>query len=1018
MIEYIEKAYKKMKSSVYYDKTQLILRDKVVDFESDNGWKLQKRFSEMSELLCGTNEEWNEYKRNLLASINVLVFPKKICCDDNTITMNTSKKSVVLEDVQYFFDCDVEVQILGVLWCLLLGVNIDNSFYEHSYGNRMKKNIINKDGMINRTPYLFQPYFEQYEGWRDKGLDIAQEALKKGNDIIILTLDFTRYFYSLNVEKKRFDDLLDEYSPKDSDIDIEVLRRSHDFIYEVISVYNDKYKGKEGNANLALPIGFFPSCILSNWYLDNFDKAICNRWNPLYYGRYVDDIIIVEKIEKSSDIYLKAEMEALNKEYVLDYYLCNCNAIKSNECTNNTSLLYKTEANERKNETIYHVNTQILNDEKGDITIKNEKVKIFYFKKEYTDALIDCFRKEIARNKSEFRFLPEDEGVLQQDDYSEIYKIKSDDTLNKLRGVDDIELNKFALSKFLGKYLRISTLIDDSRELKFEKEILKIFDNRAIIDNYTTWEKIIEVLVLDNKLEFLVGFVERIIKAIINIRCHEENQCINVKKTLLKFLRSSLARPLALSWGGDVECAIKEIYDFVNSDKSNTEVRELKKYFEKKVFSKCRNNYCKSRMCDKNAIPLIIDAIIDLNAKKRTLNDSDKLNLSRFSDCITKAKNLSLERIEYKYFPYTISPQDIEMCLVLNKMLSEDGLALSSDSVKKMQQIFVDINGFEIDNNSDIDVIPYADLEIEKKYKTELIKVGNDKKTAINIAIANTKLYIENFEKVLLDKPDRSYERYLKTVELINIAIKNKVDILILPEAFLPFEWISIIARTCAKIDMAIVVGIEHIKCKNTVYNLTATILPYKNENYSFSHLNLRNKVHYSPEEKRTIKSYGFKYNEGENYNLFNWKDIWFPVYCCFELTSIVDRAIFMSLADMLIAVEWNHDVNYYSNIIESLSRDLHCYCIQVNTSDYGDSRIMRPSKTENKDIVRTKGGKNNTILTDHINFDELRKFQVKGYELQKDDKKFKPIPPQFDYKKVRKKIQGVLWEELKKNSN
>ena len=75
--------------------------------------------------------------------------------------------------------------------------------------------------------------------------------------------------------------------------------------------------------------------------------------------------------------------------------------------------------------------------------------------------------------------------------------------------------------------------------------------------------------------------------------------------------------------------------------------------------------------------------------------------------------------------------------------------------------------------------------------------------------------------------------------------------------------------------------------------------------------------------------------------------NIYFSVYCCYELTSIVDRSLFQVYADMMIAVEWNKDINYYSNILESLSRDMHCYCIQVNTSDYGDSRITRPSKTE-----------------------------------------------------------------------
>ena len=40
---------------------------------------------------------------------------------------------------------------------------------------------------------------------------------------------------------------------------------------------------------------------------------------------------------------------------------------------------------------------------------------------------------------------------------------------------------------------------------------------------------------------------------------------------------------------------------------------------------------------------------------------------------------------------------------------------------------------------------------------------------------------------------------------------------------------------------------------------------------------------------------------------------------------------------------------------------------IRVNTSDYGDSRITQPTKTEKKDILRTKGGANAAVLVGKI---------------------------------------------------
>ena len=123
---------------------------------------------------------------------------------------------------------------------------------------------------------------------------------------------------------------------------------------------------------------------------------------------------------------------------------------------------------------------------------------------------------------------------------------------------------------------------------------------------------------------------------------------------------------------------------------------------------------------------------------------------------------------------------------------------------------------------------------------------------------------------------------------------------------------------------------------------------------------------------------------------------------------SIHYTKLYESYADMLVAVEWNRDTKYYSNILESLSRDIHCYCIQVNSSNYGDSRITKPSKTEEKDIIRTKGGKNSTILVDEIDIGALRSYQLKEYELQSKNNQFKATPPEFDTDIILAKIKGT----------
>ena len=54
---------------------------------------------------------------------------------------NWNNSTTEVDKLQYFLDMNVEGYILGVVWLLVIGNKIDNEIYEHSYGNRMRKNL-------------------------------------------------------------------------------------------------------------------------------------------------------------------------------------------------------------------------------------------------------------------------------------------------------------------------------------------------------------------------------------------------------------------------------------------------------------------------------------------------------------------------------------------------------------------------------------------------------------------------------------------------------------------------------------------------------------------------------------------------------------------------------------------------------------------------------------------------------------------------------------------------------------
>ena len=320
-----------------------------------------------------------------------------------------------------------------------------------------------------------------------------------------------------------------------------------------------------------------------------------------------------------------------------------------------------------------------------------------------------------------------------------------------------------------------------------------------------------------------------------------------------------------------------------------------------------------------------------------------------------------------------------------------------------------------------IDPLSRMETEDRKFYGTFVGWNSNDSLQKLRIAVGNVELSESDLRSALDRSPVRSYERYAELRKVINEAIENSVHMLVLPELYVPFEWIPMLSRACANDQLALITGVEYVISRSsddirepaTVYNLTAVILPYIKDGHKFSHVLFHNKVNYSPGERSLIQGYHHKAQAGNSYELFCWRGVWFSVYCCYELSSIHDRAVFQTYADLLIAVEWNRDIPYFSNIVESLVRDMHCYCVQANSSRYGDIRLMQPAETQVRDSIRTKGGKNACILFDEIDIQALREFQSKSLDLQKQDGPFKQTPPDLDLRILNEKRNGKLKDEI-----
>ena len=318
--------------------------------------------------------------------------------------------------------------------------------------------------------FLFDPYFKKYESWRDNGLDEVKSILNKKQNTIMISLDLKEYYYSSRINfnqlkkdmKKARERLIQKKLGKNSSVDNndeEINDFLNDFIEKVFENYHKKFSfkpsanEKDSDNSYMIPLGFLPSLIIANWNLQGFDQAILENIHPNYYGRYVDDILIVLPSHEKSDSHGKQHIEKLTLETVIKKYLTPCEEDPINN-------ILQIKNNSKKN-TYFIQNLPIFSLENENynyehLEIQQEKFKVYFFNHKNSQAIIDKFRKAIAVNSSEFRLLHGVELTAKNLKY-DLYQMSYEDSINKLRGIHDFKLNKYECS--LNQEFKMSEMI-------------------------------------------------------------------------------------------------------------------------------------------------------------------------------------------------------------------------------------------------------------------------------------------------------------------------------------------------------------------------------------------------------------------------------------------------------------------------------------------------------------------------------------------------------------------------------
>jgi len=783
--------------------------------------------------------------------------------------------------------------------------------------------------------------------------------------VAIINLDVKDYFHSVRLNEEDY--LLGAEKEK-CPLSI--------FLFEISKKYHqelpflDPHSSSDG---YVLPIGLISSSILGNYYLSGFDKLVLEKTNPSFYGRYVDDILIVKRVNKK----LKNETD-INR-HIKD--IIKTFAEKGEDEKTWVLKMLSAEGKER----VYK-----------EMAFQPSKMNINYFDSNEPTILIDKFEKELIRNRNAFRYFSSDDSSLMEHAYSMTY----DGSRNKLSSIKEFTTDSFGLATYLARLIFKSLSFNEKQNPKTSEELLSFFKHQRALKFYAFWERVFVFFVVSRDSRSFGTLIDNISTAIEKVssklvdatvgseverKCRENKDANVLKATLEDYLKKSVESALSLNLNFPLD----------NSLFKTAKARAL-----------INSNMVRHMY---TALPLIsnIDRSETLDFT-RPKYSNDEVNL--FED---KESNINLH-LRGNFFCFPPRFVHFEELAVYSFKVSL--FILKEGGLRKTLASYLDIAfnllyAINTKNQalSEIDKTQFSDekyLEYREKYfnddfkriikeedrsnSKESCKTDNDffikytfteprskKISKPKIAVANLQLRDEEIYHSLIDRSVLSRDRKSRLFQIIDqtIAAKN-VNFLVLPELSVPYQWINLISAKVRREEIFTIFGAEYLIINQNAYNLIVNLIPIKiainmaEDNYFTAVIPLiRVKNHYAPSEIEELTGYHLEIPKmGTSlYYLTIWRGVHFTTFNCFELTDITERGAFRSLVDVIFACEYNKDISHFSNIIESASRDVHCYIVQANSANYGDSRITQSTKTVYKDILRAKGGVNPTVLVDYI---------------------------------------------------
>ncbi len=1012
-------AYRKAKVDMFY--SGLPCRNKLVEFEE----RLEYEIPRIKKLLQTKDREGLKE-----LCVGYLLIPKKVSFKDDkdgkdiyhdqgfdasVVFSNPGKEHSAerIDKCQFRLVSDLPVtfHVIMTWWILKIGERLEKWVSPQSYGNRIRRKA---DGEISELSMgTFTRYLHQYHAWRDNGLKVIRNAVEQEKkNVLAITADFTAFYHTIRPD---FLTNPDFYALFESRVELD----DDDREYTELIVWMINQWASTTPLERGLPVGCSVSAIIANLALLSFDKKIEQEVTPLYYGRYVDDIIIV----------LENTNHFTESVAIWEWLARRIDGIDASELNNQGN----------RNNKIYYTDSFVSQKGAGTLSFESEKTKAFVIDSDCGGLLINSLERQIKAQSSEWRALPD----FPESENEMTAKIlaacnASGEEVDNLRKVDALSLKRavFAMVvRAFESYGRNLTPFGWRRMRTFFLRLIVNYftDVKSFFDLHGYFPRIIATAcncVSDDEEEAL-GLIVSIVEKIFLVVGKLENADCQIgisgdggldKSTCIMKLKEYMGRLLAENIcavsdargaGTNLWQKLSDVIDdgvryFAMTDWENLYAHDL-------AFQPARTAYTKEKIGNFEYNDAMYEKRL---VKPISLFPEEWLGATKCfrgyyhgkKNPIPNENSIRDDRVDISLIFPTRPINTFELtAMVWNPFERSD---------REMLSRFL---RFERGFAGGESIFPVENTIGENKRVTDI--AWSRQPPSVKVALVNWLTDKISYNASVCQVPDPcEIARYTRLMDLINEIIASKVDVqyVVFPELSLPRKWFDQIALKLKVSGISLIAGVEYIydsvgKVRNQVwcsllnddcgfplasvykFEKSQAALHEANELLSLAKCSLTSNVIEKTEfDVKAIVRHGLV----KKNRTFD-----FSVVICSDLTNIDYRSQLRGKIDALFVPSWNQDAEVFSSLVESAAYDIHAYIVQCNDRAYGDTRIRAPAKERyDRDVVKIKGGEKDYFVIGRLDIEKLRHFQ--SFAISPTEGKeatFKPVPCGFNVSDNRK---------------